>query len=40
MEYEADPRQVEKLVESLDLEGANSVVTLELKPVHEQLDEE
>ena len=39
IEYDADPRQVEKLVESLDLEGANSVVTPGVKPLREQLDE-
>ena len=40
IEYEADPRQVEKLVEFLDLEGANSVIAPGLKPLREQLDEE
>jgi hypothetical protein len=40
IEYEADPRRVEKLVESLDLEGAHSVDTPGLKPLREQLDEE
>ena len=40
IEYEADPRQVEKLVESLSLEGANSVVTPGLKPLSEQILQE
>ena len=40
IDYEADPRQVEKLVECLDLEGANCVVTPGLEPLREQLDEE
>ena len=38
IEYEADPRQVEKLVEALDLKGANSVVPPGLKPLPEQLE--
>jgi hypothetical protein len=38
LEYEADPRQVEKLVEALELEGANSVLTPGLKFLIEQLE--
>ena len=38
LEYEADPRQVEKLVEALELEGANSCVTPGLKPLMEQIE--
>ena len=37
LEYEADPRQVEKLVEELELVGCNSCVTPGLKPLPEQL---
>ena len=36
LEYEADPRQVEKLVEELDLDGANSCVTPGVKALPEQ----
>ena len=37
MEYEADPRQIEKLIEELELEGANSCVTPGLKQLPEQI---
>ena len=37
IEYEADPRQVEKLIEAAGLDGANTVVTPGLKPLAEQL---
>ena len=36
LEYEADPRQVEKLVEELDLVGANGCVSPGAKPLAEQ----
>ena len=36
LEYEADPRQVEKLVEQLELEGAKSCVTPGIKALPEQ----
>ena len=36
LEYEADPRQVEKLVEELELDGANSCVTPGDKALPEQ----
>ena len=34
LEYEADPRQIEKLIEKLELVGANSCVTPGLKSNH------
>ena len=37
IEYEADPRQVEKLLESLDLEDAKKVATPGVKPLPEQI---
>ena len=37
LEYEADPRQVERLLEQTGLEGANSVSTPGVKPLPEQL---
>ena len=37
LEYEADPRQIEKLIEELELEGANSCVTPGLKQLPEQI---
>ena len=37
LEYEADPRQIEKLIEELDLDGANSCVTPGLKQLPEQI---
>ena len=42
MEYEADPRQVEKLLEELDLdgEGVNGVVTPSTKPHAHQVEAE
>ena len=40
LEYEADPRQVEKLVEELELVGCNSCVTPGLKPLPEQFVED
>ena len=36
LEYEADPRQVEKFVEELELEGAKACVTPGVKPLPEQ----
>ena len=36
LEYEADPRQVEKFVEELDLVGANSCVSPGIKPLADQ----
>ena len=38
LEYEADPRQVEKLVEQLELVGARSCVTPGVKPLLEQFE--
>ena len=38
LEYEADPRQVEKLVQELELEGAKSCVTPGVKPLPEQFE--
>ena len=40
LEYEADPRQVEKLVQELELEGAKSCVTPGVKPLAEQFEED
>ena len=41
LEYEADPRQIERLIESQGLDGScNSVVTPVLKPTKEQLEAE
>ena len=38
LEYEADPRQIEKLIEELELDGANSCVTPGLKQLPDQID--
>ena len=40
IEYEADPRQAEKLIEAIGLEGANSCVTPGLKALPEQIEQE
>ena len=40
LEYEADPPQVEKLVQELELEGAKSCVTPGVKPLPEQFAED
>ena len=40
LEYECDPRQIEKLIEELDLEGANSCVSPGLKQLPEQIAED
>ena len=41
LEYEADPRQAEKLIESMGLDSkCNSVVTPGLKNTKEQIEEE
>ena len=41
LEYEADPRQAERLIESVGLDGGcKSVVTPGLKPTREQVDAE
>ena len=40
LEYEADPRQAEKLIEELQMVGANSVVTPGVKPLPAQVDED
>ena len=37
LEYEADPRQAEKLLEAIDLDGANSVAKPGLEPLAEQI---
>ena len=38
LEYEADPRQAEKLVEQLEFVGAKSCVTPGVKPLPEQFE--
>ena len=38
IEYEADPRQAEKLLEKTGLEGANSVATPGVKPLPAQME--
>ena len=40
LEYEADPRQAERLVDDLQLEGANSVTTPGVKPLAHQIEAE
>ena len=40
LEYEADPKQAEKLLEAMDLDGANCVATPRLKPLAEQILQE
>ena len=40
IEYEADPRQVEKLVRDTQLQGANAVTTPGVTPLAHQLEEE
>ena len=40
MEYEADPRQVERLVAECGLEGAKAVATPSVKPTFKQLEED
>ena len=40
LEYEADPRQAERLVADTHLEGANSVTTPGVKPLAHQLEAE
>ena len=40
LEYEADPRQAEKLIRDTQLQGANSVTTPGVKPLAHQLEEE
>ena len=38
LEYGADPRQAEKLLEAMDLDGANSIATPRLKPLADQIE--
>ena len=40
LEYEADPRQAERLIEDAKLEGANKVTTPGVKPLVHQLEAE
>ena len=40
LEYEADPRQAEKLIRDTELQGANSVTTPGVKPLAHQLEKE
>jgi hypothetical protein len=40
LEYEADPRQAEKLIRDTELQGANSVTTPGVKPLAHQLEQE
>ena len=40
LEYEADPRQAEKLIHEIGLEGAKPVVTPGIKPTHEQIEKD
>ena len=40
LEYEADPRQAERLVEDLQLDGANTVTTPGVKPLAHQIEAE
>ena len=40
IEYEADPRQAEKLIRDTELHGANAVTTPGVKPLAHQLEKE
>ena len=40
IEYEADPRQAEKLIRDTELQGANAVTTPSVKPLTHQLEKE
>ena len=40
IEYEADPRQAEKLIRDTELQGANAVTTPGVKPLPHQLEQE
>ena len=40
IEYEADPRQVEKLLREIELEGANGAVTTGVKVLSHQVESE
>jgi hypothetical protein len=40
LEYEADPRQAEKLIHDTELQGANAVTTPGVKPLPHQLEQE
>ena len=40
LEYEADPRQAERLIDDLELDGANGVTTPGVKPLVHQLESE
>ena len=39
LEYEADPRQAEKLIRDSELQGANAVTTPGFKPLAHQLEQ-
>ena len=40
LEYEADPRQAEKLIRDTEPQGANAVTTPGVKPLPHQLEQE
>ena len=40
IEYEADPRQAEKLIRDAELQGANTVTVPVVKPLPHQLEQE